>query len=165
MTNQTYNEESRGVAMNIFAVLGFIAILIAGLWATVQLVKQISNLSFDFNKPTISMPTFGSDEELAIVANTNALNSGESAKVQWTLGSDAKSAEGSVLTFSYACKAGAYIKVGEAATGSYRAIPCNAPYTVPATDTELSIIPVLTTIETGELAYSIKYTPADGDTQ
>ncbi len=160
MSNQTYNEESRGVAMNIFAVLGFIAILLAGLWATVQLVKQVSSLSFDFNKPTISMPTFGNGDKLAIVANTDTLRSGESAKVAWSLGKEARSAEGSTLNFSYACKAGAYVKVLDVDTESYRAIPCNAPYNVPTTDSELSIIPVLTTIEAAELAYSLTYTPA-----
>jgi len=162
MTNQTYNEESRGVAMNIFAVLGFIAILIAGLWATVQLVKQISNLSFDFNKPTISMPSFGGNDKLTLIKNENTFRSGEGTKIQWTLGKDAQKAEGSTLTFSYACKAGAYIKVGDATTGSYRAIPCNAPYSIPTTYTELSIIPVLTNKNENTLAYSLAYTPKGG---
>jgi len=54
-TEQQEAQESNGVAMNLFAILGFIAILLAGLWATVQLVKQVSNFSFDFNKPSISL--------------------------------------------------------------------------------------------------------------
>ncbi len=160
MENQTYNEESRGVAMNIFAVLGFIAILLAGLWATVQLVKQISNLSFDFNKPSINMPMFGNDDELTIMTDTRTFRSGENAQIKWTLGKDLAIAEGSTLSFSYACKAGAYIKVEETTTGTYRAIPCNAPYSIPTTSTELSIIPVLTNIKSGDLAYSLAYTPA-----
>jgi len=165
MTNQTYNEESRGVAMNIFAVLGFIAILLAGLWATVQLVKQISNLSFDFNKPNITMPMFGGDDELTLIKKEGTFRSGESTKIAWTLGEKAQKSEGSTLTFSYACKAGAYIKVANTATDSYRAIPCNAPYGIPTTKTDISIIPVLTNKDTGTLAYSLTYTPEEGETQ
>jgi hypothetical protein len=165
MNNQTYNEESKGVAMNIFAVLGFIAILLAGLWATVQLVKQISNLSFDFNKPEISMPTFGGSDKLATITNTETVNSGEGVDIAWTLGEDARNAEGSTLSFAYACKAGAYIKVLDADIDGYRAIPCNAPYPIKTTDTKFSMIPVLTNIDTAKIAYALTYTPTDGDTQ
>ncbi len=167
MTNQTYNEESRGVAMNIFAVLGFIAILIAGLWATVQLVKQISNISFDFSKPTINIPTFGNEEKLTLVKNTNTLKSGESAKIAWELSEEAQKDENSTLSFSYGCKSGVYIKVFETESKNYRAIPCNAPYVLPSvTTTEMSIMPVLTSVSSADISYALTYASKtkDGET-
>jgi len=161
----SYSQESRGVAMNIFAVLGFVAILLAGLWATVQLVRQISNLSFDFSKPTISLPMFGDSDNLAITTDAKDLVSGESAELSWTLGKDKQGAQGSVLNFSYACKRGAYVKVADVTNGTYKAIPCNAPYPIPTTDTKLVIIPVLTDSEKMEMPYALTYTPIDDDEQ
>ncbi len=166
MTNQnTYDKESRGVAMNVFAILGFIAILLAGLWATIQLVKQLSTISIDFNNPIITMPIFGDKDKLAIVESGDILRSGESAKIMWTLGKKEREVQGSIITLSYACKSGIYLKVTNPNMEDYRAIPCNAPYNVPATDTEISIIPVLTDLETGEIAYSLTYTPTIGESQ
>gem|GEM_PF-1082312 len=157
----THSEESRGVAMNIFAILGFIAILLAGLWATVQLVKQVSNMSFDFVRPNITMNIFGDSDELTVVPSSKVANSAEPTLIKWTLGEDAQTVEGATLSFSYGCKRGLYAKIKDFNTNSYRAIPCNAPYKMPATDTELSIIPMLTDANTDELKYSITYTPAE----
>jgi hypothetical protein len=156
--------------MNIFAILGFIAILLAGLWATVQLVKQISTLSFNFNKPTITMPLFGASDKLTLTEQEGTFTSGESATISWELGDKARENEGSTLTFSYACKAGTYLKVAATDTDTYRAIPCNAPHIMPAAQSELTFIPVLanTTAEdegTVTVAYTLAYTPSEGDVQ
>ncbi len=155
----TYEAESRGVAMNLFAILGFVAILLAGLWATVQLVNKVSQLSFNFDKPSLSIPFFGGDDALAITTPEGSYNSGESAQIAWSLGDSAEEAEGVTLSFSYACKKGLYIKVQEVSSDSYRALPCNAPYNVPAIDTSLHIMPVLTGDEPVEAAYSLTYAP------
>lgn len=168
MTDQnqnSYNKESRGIAMNIFAVLGFVAILLAGLWATIQLVKQLPNITSGFNIPTITMPIFGDKDRLAIVENDGVLRSGESAKITWTLGQKEREAQGSIITLSYACKPGMYLRVANMSMTEYRAIPCNAPYNIPASQAEISIIPILTDIETGEILYSLTYTTITGESQ
>ncbi len=160
--NNTYEAESRGVAMNIFAILGFIAILLAGLWATMQLVRQVSNISTSFNKPGITLPFLADKSKLALVDNRDAIQSGESTKIAWTLGKNKREAEGSIVTLSYACKYGVYLKVLNPTTDEYNALPCNASYNVPATDSDISIIPILTDNKDSEVAFSLTYTPTKG---
>lgn len=55
-TPQHHDEghERNGVARNIFAILGFIAILLAGLWATVELVKRAAHLTSNMNMPALT---------------------------------------------------------------------------------------------------------------
>lgn len=151
--------ESRGVAMNLFAVLGFVAILLAGLWATVQLVKQVSRFSTDFSMPTLSLPW--SHKDALVLHPTDTLTSGTEATLKW----DVNTTDAGTIAFSYACRKDFYIKV-QTPDSDYRAIPCNAPYTMPSTDTSLSIIPMLQdgADDLPDAPFSLVFTPAEGET-
>jgi hypothetical protein len=148
--------------MNIFAILGFIAILLAGLWATVQLVKIVSDLSFEFSRPSIAL--FGSSDELSIIDSGKIAYSGEPIEINWTLGQDAQDNAGAIISLSYKCQEGLYIKTLTGDTKEeYKVLPCNAPYNMPATATNLSIIPILIDQDTSNLKYALTYTPGAED--
>lgn len=157
-TQAEYTNESRGVAMNLFAVLGFVAILLAGLWATIQLVKQVSRISTDFSLPTLSLPWFNTTK--LTLKEVGELVSGEPAEIAWTL----KARTEGTLAFTYACRKDAYIKVA-VAEDTYQAIPCNAPYALSATSSSLAIIPVVqdaVETETMEIPFSLTYKMVGG---
>ncbi len=150
--------ESKGVAMNIFAILGFIAILLAGLWATTQLVKQVSNMSLNLNIPNVNI---FSKDKLTLIEGSELIYSGKPTAIKWIIGDKYKENEGATIALAYKCQKGLYVKVKTADDDTYRALPCNAPYTMPATSTEMVIIPVLTQGNAGELKYSITYNPQE----
>ncbi len=152
--------ESKGVAMNIFAILGFVAILLAGLWATTQLVKQISNFSLDFNKPSINL--FGKNDKLTLINNGKIAVSGAVTELQWGLGKKAKESKDAQIILSYKCTKGVYIKIpSDTDENEYKVLPCNSPYSMSANTSVLPIIPVLTGIDIAELKYELRYVPKD----
>ncbi len=158
--NNRENEgsEGKGVARNIFAVLGFVAILLAGLWATTQLVKQISNLSLDFNKPSINL--FGKNDKLTLINNSKIAVSGAVTELQWELGKKAKEDKEAQIILSYKCTKGVYIKIpSDTDEDEYKVLPCNAPYSMSVNTSVLPIIPVLTDVDITELKYELRYVP------
>ncbi len=168
MNNQRYNQEGTGIAMNIFAVLGFVAILIAGLWATIQLVKQVSRLSFEFGKANIILSSFSEDDILKIVEKDIETRAGENVVIKWDINKGKFSgSENTEFTFTYVCNPGIYLKMKENEDPvSYKAIPCNSPIRLNAEDKELDIMPVIQNdYKERTVTYSLSYNKEDaGDT-
>ena len=139
---------------NFFAILGFIILLIVGIWSAIQVVQFVPRL---FSDTGVTSPTDTglalNGEDIVVQVTPAEVPSGETVRVQWAHNGDPS--EG-ILSFSYACVDGFFFQVAE------RPIPCNAPYTLPGTATTLDVVPVATKANT-RTPLAVTYTNNDGE--
>ena len=152
------NEQKPSRLKNIFAILGFIILLIVGIWSAIQVVQFVPRLFTDTG--TASSPTTGSDsalplngQDIVVQVSPQEATSGEPVQVQWAHNGDPESG---ILSFSYACVDGFFFQIDG------RPVPCNAPHTLPGTTTALEITPVATE-EATEVPFAITYTNNEGE--
>ena len=115
---------------NIFAVLGFALLLIVAIWSAIQVVKYAPRL---FGGSTLS---FSSKPVLDISVDKLTYDSEEEITVKWSAN---KPLSNGTLSFVYACKEGLVFDIFDTTSNSYKVLPCNAPYNMPLTATELKI--------------------------
>lgn len=146
---------AKEAALNIFAILGFIALLIAGLWATIQLLQLAASFagSIATNKNGFAPLSALSQPSISIaLADTEA-----TPNTPFTVAWNGKHVSNNgTLLFTYACREGLVLKVKPSEDAEY-AIPCNAPYTVPKNTTSLIVTPLLTTHEAVEVPLTVAY--------
>ena len=140
---------------NIAAILGFILLLIIGIWSAIQVITFVPRLFSDTGTTPTTINNNGIDldgRSIAVELDTETVNSGDTVTANFAHSGD----ETGVLSFSYACEEGFYFQIAD------RPVPCNAPYTIPTTSTSLDMIP-LSANETTEVAFAITYTNTDGE--
>lgn len=147
---------AKEAALNIFAILGFIALLIAGLWSTIQLMQIIFGFvgSTKIGKSAFAPLASLSQPSVAIALADSNVTPNKPFAVGWS--GNNVSNTGS-LTFTYACREGLFLKV-QASKDTEYAVPCNAPYAVPKDATNLSVTPVLSTPSKIDVPLTIAYT-------
>lgn len=148
------NAQENATWKNVIAIIGFVILLIVGIWSAIQVIKFVPRLFSDTgtaSSATESTIELG-DRDIVAVLSTETANSGQPVLLEWARsGGD----EG-VLSFSYACKEGFYFEVAG------RPTPCNAPYALPVTSTSLEIIPFAAKPSI-DAPLAITYTNSDGE--
>jgi hypothetical protein len=154
---QTKQQNPEGnPALTVFAILGFIALLIAGLWSTIQLIKQGSQLiSGAGNRGVSSFMGLG-NTGVALKIGSKNVTAGEAFTVTWSV---AKTSDGT-LALTYACRENVYVQVNT--QDAAYALPCNAPYTVASDTQSLSLTAVSTNKEAVEVPLTLSFTTTTG---
>lgn len=146
---------AKEAALNIFAILGFIALLIAGLWSTIQLMQIVFGFVGNKMGKTALAPLASlSQPSVEMQLRDTNVAPGKPFAVGW---SGKNVTNNGALSFTYACREGLFLKV-QASLGTEYAIPCNAPYAIPKDATNLSITPVLARPGKIELPLTLTYT-------
>jgi hypothetical protein len=159
---------AKEAALNLFAILGFIALLIAGLWATIQLMQVVfsfvgntsSGLFAKSSAPlaSLSLPSIQMQVRDSIVSPQKPFAIG------WVGKNIADGGANGTLTFTYACRAGLFLKV-QASTDTEYAIPCNVAYTIPKEASALSVTPILSVAQKIEVPVTLSYAEAGRTTK
>jgi outer membrane biosynthesis protein TonB len=154
---------AKEAALNIFAILGFIALLIAGLWSTIQLMQLVFGFvgSSKLGKQALAPLASLSAPSVAIALADSNVAPNRAFAIGWS-GKNVSPA--GTLTFTYACREGLFLKV-QASKDTQYAIPCNAPYAIPKDAASLSITPILATQNKIELPLTLTYTEAGSTTK
>lgn len=140
--NQDMNSTgtSRGAAaINVFAVIGFLALIIVGLWSSITLIEKGMDLVGVSGSRSFGPVSylFGSTAKLSI---DNEISTSETpVRLSWVTRSNDET-----FSLTYSCRDGVFIKVSPSPDSVY-AIPCNAPYQLPTQTNEILITPVLGT--------------------
>lgn len=149
------NTQEKSTWKNVIAIIGFIILLIVGIWSAIQVIKFVPRLFSD----TGTTPTTTTDSgielggrDIIAVLSTATANSGEPVLLEFAHSGD----DEGILSFSYACNEGFYFEVAG------RPIPCNAPYGLPVTSTSLELIP-FSAKQSVDAPLAVTYTNADGE--
>lgn len=159
MENSTQNtpHEDSNPALTVFAILGFIALLIAGLWSTIQLVKQGSHMISGSGTRGVSSFMGLTSAGVSIKVDTKNITPGEAFTVSWS----STKREDSTLTLTYACREYVYLQVNTAENAF--AIPCNAPFTIAQEADALSLTAISEANVPVELPLTLTLTNASGN--
>lgn len=147
---------------SVFALLGFTALILIGAWSAYQVVKFAPRL---WGGEALTLPSINLSgaPKVAITLGDEALVSHKPIALTWDASGNL---ENGVFSFAYACKEGLRIDVLHTDTEgkeAYRPLPCNAAYSIPATDRSLSITPVTTSTGTVDGAIALTFTNEDGE--
>jgi hypothetical protein len=156
-TQQQQREESNP-ALTVFAILGFIALLIAGLWSTIQLVKQGSNMISGTGTRGVTSFMGLTSAGVSMKLDGKNVTPGEAFTVSWS----STKRDDATLTLTYACREHVYLQINANET-SY-AIPCNAPFTVAQEVTSLSLTAMSEANAPVEIPLTLTLTNASGAT-
>jgi len=152
--------EEKSKAVNIFAIMGFIILLLVGVWSTVQVVKFVPRL---FGGKTISLPSISLGKgEIKMTLSAVNVKSGDEIDINWAY----KTKKDGIYSFSYACKEGFHFKLKDAEATSkadYQVLPCNAPYNIPSTEESLTVIPVSDSNRFLDIGVALAFTDVDGE--
>lgn len=160
MENITQNQhhEDANPALTVFAILGFIALLIAGLWSTIQLVKQGSNMISGTGTRGVSSFMGMTGAGVSLKVDGKNITPGEAFNISWS-STDRKDA---TLTLTYACREHVFMQVNT--DGASFAIPCNAPYTIDESVRTLSLTAISEANAPVEFPLTLTLTNASGNT-
>jgi hypothetical protein len=153
---QTQQNPEGNPALTVFAILGFVALLVAGLWSTIQLIKQGSQLISGAGNRGVSSFIGLGNAGVALKVGAKQVTAGEPFTVSWSV---AKSSDGT-LALTYACRENVYVQVNT--TDAAYALPCNAPYTIASDASSLSLTAVSTNKETVDLPVTLSFTATTG---
>ncbi|MAJ97208.1 MAG: hypothetical protein CMI56_01150 [Parcubacteria group bacterium] len=138
-------------AKNVFAILGFIILLAIGVWSAIQVITFVPRLFSDTGVTSNTAIDLG-DKDIVVQVSNDVVESGDPVNLTFAhTGNDT-----GVLSFSYECKEGFYFQIDDSP------IPCNAPYSLPTTDTTLEINPVSAN-ELTDVEIAMTYTNAAGE--
>ncbi len=155
-TQQQQQHEESNSALTVFAILGFIALLIAGLWSTIQLVKQGSNMISGTGTRGVSSFMGLTSAGVSMKLDGKNVTPGEAFTVSWS----STKRDDATLTLTYACREHVYLQINANET-SY-AIPCNAPFTVAPEVTTLSLTAMSEANAPVEIPLTLTLTNATG---
>lgn len=137
-SGQKNNYSSAGEsALNVFAIVGFISLLIAGLWASITFIEfAVSSLS---GSSRVSFSPFAwlVSKNISLSSSQTSVTSNNPVTLSWSLPTAAINP-----TISYPCSEGTLVKVSLSEDSSY-AIPCNAPFSLPESVNSIAITPVV----------------------
>lgn len=139
-------------ALNIFAILGFVALLVIGIWSAIQVITFVPRL-FGGETLSLSLPSFGNSSDIEVALSQSRIESGKPMTVSWERGDDMDG----ILSFAYACKEGFHFEIAG------KPVACNAPYNIPASETELTVVPVLLQGDTIDAPLAVTYTDSEGE--
>lgn len=145
-------EKSNAKLKNIFSIVGFILLLLIGIWSAVQVISFIPRLfsSADVAPANgVEAITLGS-RDIALRLTPASAQSGSEVVIDWAR----KGNNEGVVSFSYACTEGFHFEI----EGS--AVPCNAPFTLTPSTSSMTVVPLTKKASVGA-PLAITYTNAD----
>jgi len=131
-------ERMKSTLIRGLAVVGFIAILLVGLWGTVQVVKLAPRVFSNLASVTSFTSVFVPKETITINTPNSLISSGTTFELMWNHVGKPKSG---AYTFAYACKEGLSFQIpkeGEAP----EEILCDSPFTFSYENTSLFLTPI-----------------------
>ena len=146
------DENKNTTLKNVFAILGFIILLIIGIWSAIQVIKFVPRLFSDTGTTTQPINDNGivlGNRDIAVELSKSTVQSGEPVTITWAHKGD----ETGVLSFSYACKEGFYFQIAG------NPVACNGPYSIPVRTSSLEIIPLSAKTQV-EVPFALTYTNA-----
>lgn len=126
---------------SVFAILGFAALILIGAWSAYQVVKFAPRL---WGGEVLQLPSLSRTPNVAITLEASELTANEPIEFTWDASGNL---DNGVFSFAYACREGLRIDVAytnDAGEKTFRALPCNAAYSLPNEDRALTMIPVTT---------------------
>lgn len=114
-------EEKKESLTKVFAILGFIALIIFAVWLAVQVVRVLPGAFSSLASIAEVVYNYNSKEELEVSTEKTVLNVGEAFTINWTN----LSQEGT-YTFTYKCTEGVSIDI-RTSSGSSTEVACDTP--------------------------------------
>ncbi len=122
----------------ILAVIGFITVLLFGLWGTVQVVKLIPSVLSNLASVTSFTSIFIPNEKITIDLQNSLISSGNEFKLKWK---HKGRPENSSYSFNYACKEGLTFQTEEV-DEVFTTLLCDSPFLFNSDDNFITLTPV-----------------------
>ncbi|MES2135393.1 MAG: CARDB domain-containing protein [Patescibacteria group bacterium] len=159
MENDVKKNQSRlgGVAVRALAIFGFLAIIIVGMWGSVQVARGVPNA---FSSLASAVASFTSvfipaGEKITLSTASFTLNSNEPFTISWR--HDKKSLDGS-YTFRYDCADAVYFN-SPTISGTPATIYCNTSFNFLNSGNQITLIPVSSNNRFVDVQVFIDFTP------
>lgn len=143
-------EEKRESLTKVFAIVGFVAIILFALWLAVQIVSVIPSAFSSLASLADSVYNYDKQQDLVVSTPNSVVNAGESVTVVWT-----KMRNDGVYSFSYKCTDGVAIDAKDAA-GQVVSVVCGTPLSLDAM-TSIDLIVASEKSRFVDVAYTITF--------
>lgn len=117
-------EEKKESLTKVFAIVGFIAIILFAVWLAVQIVSLIPSAFSSLASLADSVYNYDKQQDLVVATPNSVVNAGESVTVTWT-----KMRKEGVYSFTYKCTDGVAIDAKNAA-GEVVSVACDTPFSL-----------------------------------
>lgn len=145
------NREQKDRVMKTLAVLGFLAVIIFGVWLAVQIVGLIPQAFNSLASIADSIYNYREPTELTVTTDRSTVNSGEAFLVTWE-----EITLPGVYTFSYACTEGVSVDVRDN-TGTVTQLDCDESITLGSDVTELEATAASERRRFTDLSYTLSF--------
>lgn len=152
--NQATDEQKKESLTKVFAIAGFLAIIIFAVWLAVQIVSILPNAFSSLASLADSVYNYDRNVGLEVVTEKSVANAGESFTISWT----AQRGDGT-YAFSYACVEGVSVEIRNKA-GEIVAVSCDTVLEL-ANTTSLEIRVQSEKARFVDIPYTITYTQGD----
>lgn len=131
-------EHMKTILIRGLAIVGFVAILFAGLWGTVQVVKLMPKIFSNLAAVTTFTSIFVPNEKITINTPLSLVPSDDVFELTWEHAGKPKDG---TYTFNYACRDGFVFQTPNE-EGVYETVACNSPFSFASDTNSLLFIPL-----------------------
>ena len=149
-------EQKTHIFIRTLAVIGFIALLMIGLWGTVQVVRFLPNVFSAL--AAVNITSIFKPAERLVISAPLSVNSGEVFEVSWE--HESRNDAG-VYTLTYACREGVSFET-PTGTGAYAEVFCNTPFNLTNETDSIKIIAISQSRRFMDVPLSLTYNKTDG---
>lgn len=133
----TNNDDIRAMALKALAVIGFVAILVFGVWGLIQVGRMFPNIMSAISSAAVSLSSmFVPAERLEIALPSGNIASGEPFTISWT--HEGKREDGT-YSLSFDCRDGLSMEA-PASNGVYQKVFCNTPFNLTNESASMKLI-------------------------
>jgi hypothetical protein len=148
------SEEKKSTFTKVFAIVGFVAIIVLMMWLSVKIVTFVPSAFSSLASIADSVYNYDQDQTLSVSTQKSVINAGEA----FTINYEKLSVPGT-YTFAYTCTDGVSAEVRNE-EGSIVAITCDTIFDISALDSlEVRVASEKTRFT--DVAYSLTFTPAN----
>ncbi|MEX0651847.1 MAG: hypothetical protein WD509_00145 [Candidatus Paceibacterota bacterium] len=155
----TQGTQVKGLLINGLAIVGFVAVLLIGLWGTVQVVKlapaAFSNIASVISFKSVFVP----NEAITLNTPNSLVPSGTTYSLNWE---HTSKPENGTYAFSYACKEGVSFKVSTN-NEQYEEVACDNPYSFQNNTHSLFVTPTSKTVHRVDVPFSLTSFDTSGE--
>lgn len=136
---QTDNRDIRATALKALAILGFVAILIFGVWGLIQVARMVPGVMSAISSAAVSLSSiFVPAERLELTLPSANVQSGEPFTLTWT--HEGKRGDGT-YTVSFDCRDGLSMEA-PGQSGVYQKVFCNTPFNLTNEASSMKLIAI-----------------------
>lgn len=129
--------QKRSVALKAISIVGFVAILIFGVWGLIQVARMVPNLFSSIGGAAVSLSTiFVPAERLEVSLETANVTSGEPFTISWEHTN--KRGEG-IYRLTYACRDGVTMQTPDE-RGAYQTVFCDTPFNLTNAEDTMKVV-------------------------